>query len=78
VINGFEELANYQWYGLDAFDFFSCPNEFMFEIGLFILNIAFLEIKYLKVMGEFLVFDVVVLLLQLISIAMGQLLFSMY
>jgi hypothetical protein len=63
VINGFKELADYQWYGLDAFEFFLCLNEFTFEIGLFILNIAFLEIEYLKVMDGFLVFDIIVLLL---------------
>jgi hypothetical protein len=63
VINGFKELADYQWYGLDAFEFFLHLNEFTFEIGLFILNIAFLEIEYLKVMDGFLVFDIIVLLL---------------
>src|SRR6202790_986654 len=65
VINGFKELANDKWYRLDAFDFALCQSELLLEISLFILDIAFLEIKYLKVMGEFLVFDVVVFLLSL-------------
>src|ERR1700676_5569486 len=65
VINGFKELANDKWYRLDAFDFALCQSELLLEIFLFILDIAFLEIEYLKETGEFLVFDVEVFLLHL-------------
>jgi len=64
LVDGFEELANNERHGLDAFHFFLGTDEFAFEVRLLILDVTLLDIEHLEVAGKFLVADVEILLLE--------------